>query len=180
MNRLLVGLAVSTLTALVAPATAFAGCSSFASQSGNTNGDALVTAYGKYIACDKGAAEASFSDFFASAKEIEVQVALAVVAIEAESYLPVWSMLGDVKDYTRRNAISREIGNQCAEHPNVVNFLQGAYYGLKNTEFGKWDEALITCESDDLAKFINATASAPPTSTYDEKYNTMLKVLILP
>ncbi len=173
MTRLILALT------LLAPGSALAGkCDALASKADSAKADALVSAYTELMACDKAEAEAAYSEFVRAAEDTDTTVGLAVVAIEAQAYLPVWSMLDDIKDYSQRDAISKAVGDQCKDHPDIVNFLQGAYFGLKNTAFGKWDEALISCESDSLQTFIDNTAAAPPAVTYDEKYNTLLKVLV--
>jgi len=173
-------LSLFTIALLVAPQLAHAqSCDAVADRLASTPSDGLARLYGDLLACSKPVAEARFSDFVRKAQTTDDLVTLALVAIDAQSYLPVWSMLDHVREYSQRDEVAAGVGAACPEHPGVVNFLQGAYFGLKNTEFGRWDPALSGCSSDALATWIDATAAAPPTSSYDEKYNTMLTALVI-
>ena len=56
--------------------------------------------------------------------------------------------------------------------PNIVSFIQGPI-SPDPIEFSQWDDALITCEDPGLVEWVEAV-KAPPSSSYDEKYNTLL------
>ena len=129
------------------------------------------------IQCDRETAEKNFKPFLVASGDVDTVATLARTAIDNEVYYPVWSMLDDVPDYGARDDIAKSLGETCAEHPNMVSFFQGAYFGLGDRQFGQWREALKHCE---LPSVINArgTIAAPPKQTCDKKYNTVMEAYI--
>ncbi|MBN2801372.1 MAG: hypothetical protein JXX28_19680 [Deltaproteobacteria bacterium] len=164
---LLLGLALST--------TAVAGkCDSHLRRGAALKGEAVVDVYKQMLACDKGEAEQGFDEFMRAAGEVGAIVNLSLVAIDAEAYTPVWNMMEKIPDYDARDEIGKGIGSQCADHPQVIPFLQGAYFGLRDIQFGQWDDAFLTCESATLNTWTQGIVAQPPKSVYDEKYNTII------
>ena len=161
---------------LVQPA--FAGrCDTYVSQAEKASGAALNALFKKTHSCDKAVAEENFSKFVttaASTGDVDAIVSLATTAIDLKAFLPVWNMLGKFKEYSVRDEVAAEIGVQCTQNPNIVSFIQGAYFGLDPIEFSQWDDALITCEDPGLVEWVEGLVKAPPSSSYDEKYNTLL------
>jgi hypothetical protein len=173
---------ISIMTLLFSVHPALAGrCDAYINQASSLSGSSLVSSFKRAHACDKAIAEENFSAFInraASAGDIDTIVALALTAIDLKAYLPVWNMLGKFKEYSVRDDVAAEIGTQCTDKTNIVSFLQGAYFGLDPIAFSQWDDALITCESDDLLKWMEGLVKAPPTSSYDEKYNTLITAYV--
>lgn len=167
-------------TLLIASLPAQAGkCDTLANRAKSDKGEKLVEGYVKLVACDAAEAETHLPAFQkATEGDVGLQTSLALAAIDAKRYTAVWAMLDGVKDYSARDDIAEQVGAACGEHPEVVTFLQGAYFGLRNTQFGKWDKALYTCESEALGTWLDATVAKPPTSAYDDKYNAILGALV--
>lgn len=161
---------------------AFAGrCDVYVSQAEKASGASLNALYKKTHGCDKAIAEENFSKFInraATSGNVESIVSLAITAIDLKAFLPVWNMLGKFKEYSVRDEVAAAIGKECTSNANIVSFLQGAYFGLDPIEFSQWDDALITCEDDGLIGWVEGLVKAPPESTYDEKYNTLLSAYV--
>ncbi|MFK7928007.1 MAG: hypothetical protein AB8H79_07445 [Myxococcota bacterium] len=167
------------LTLLAVPSLAFAGkCDSLVSKADSAKGADLVAAYQKLLACDKGEAEGAYIDFMTKTGDAETLVDLSLAAIDKKAYTPVWGSLDKIKDYSARKQVAEGVGMACAEHPEVLTFLQGAYYGLRDIQLGKWKTAFIKCESDQLSGFVQGLIEKPPARSFDEKYNTMLKIWV--
>lgn len=165
----------AVLLALALPATAQAGrCDGHAAKADTASGPALVEAYRDLVACSADEGQAAFSAFVRSAEEVDTAIALSLVAIDAQAYPPVWGMLEAIRDYGQRTAIARGVGAACGDHPHVLQFLQGAYYGLRDIQFVQWDDALQTCEADPLGAWMKGIVAAPPASSYDEKYSAVM------
>lgn len=171
--------ALLALLALAAAPSALADdCAALTARVGTEQGAGLVQTYGALLRCDSEAAGAAFQKVVTRATDTETAVGVALTAIDAKAYAPVWGMLDLVADYSQRDAIAQGVGAACGEHPEVVTFLQGAYFGLRNTQFGRWAPALAACESEGIVTWLGDTASKPPAVTYDEKYNTILAALV--
>jgi hypothetical protein len=164
---------------LLAPATAFAGrCDRFSDQANTATGEALVRAYAGLAECDVEAADDAFPAFMRASGEMETLVALAHIAIDHQIYTPVWNSLESVRDYGQRSEIARGVGAGCDGHPQVVQFLQGAYYGLRDIQFLQWDDGLIACDDEELKTWMRTVVAAPPASSYDEKYSAVMDAYV--
>jgi len=157
---------------------AFAGrCDAYVGQAASASGSALNGLFKKAHGCDKAIAEENFSKFInraAASGDVDTIVSLAITAIDLKAFLPVWKMLGKFKEYSVRDQVAADIGRKCSANANIVSFIQGAYFGLDPIEFSQWDDALVTCDDDGLVGWVEGLVKAPPASTYDEKYNTLL------
>ena len=172
MNRLAFSL-------LLLPASALAGpCDAHVKRITTAEGPALVEAYGALLRCDAELAGTSFGKVVARATDLDTATGVALVAIDHKAYAPVWGMLDMVADYEQRDQIASRVGAACVDHPEVVTFLQGAYFGLRNTQFGRWAPALGQCAAAPLQSWLEETASKPPAVIYDEKYNSILAALV--
>jgi hypothetical protein len=174
---------LSSLFICFASQSAYAGkCDAYIDQIANQTGERLIYTFKKTFQCDKAVAEDQFPKFIKAAasseKNIETIVSLSLAAIKLKAYLPVWNMLGGFKEYSVRDQVASEIGQKCSDEVEIVSFLQGAYFGLDPVPFSQWDDALITCQSDDLVAWMESVVVAPPKSSYDEKYNTMITTYV--
>lgn len=160
-----------------APALAAAQCEDLVGAAEESTGAAAAPAWGALIECDRALAEKQFSTFLRAAGDVDSVVALAKVGIAANLYAPVWTMLEEVADYSSRDAIAREIGQQC-DQDGILPFLQGAYGALRDRPFATWREAFIACPSDGFDSWLADTASKPPSSPFDDKYNTVVEALV--
>ena len=161
------------------PTTAFAGkCDALVKKASTAKGDDLVAAFESLLECDKAEAEASFDEFMRNAAEVGLITRISLASIDAEAYTPVWNMMEKIPDYSARDGIAKGIGEACAEHDKVNTFLQGAYFGLRDIQFGQWDDALVTCQSESLTGWMDGIVAKPPTTSYDEKYNTILSAYV--
>ena len=164
---------------LVLPAAAHAGkCDAHASKATSAKGAALVSAFKSLVACDKGEAEMAYDEFMKGSGDVGTLVDLSLTAIDGKLFTPVWNMMEKVPDYSARDEIAKGVGEACGDHADVVPFLKGAYFGLGAVPFGQWDDALVSCSGGDMNSWIESVVSKPPTSSYDEKYNTMLKAYV--
>ncbi len=165
---------VWTLVATLGSHTAVAStCDRYAAAVDRERGEALVTAFDKLAECDRALASERFVSFVKAAGDVETVVPLALVAIDHDGFQAVWDMMGKIP-YENRSDIARGVGDACEEHKAVGTFLKGAYVGLKGMDFIGWQPALESCRSPDLAGWLEQTVAAPPTSSYNEKYEAVL------
>ena len=167
----------SLLAVLSAQSSIAANCNSIAESGLKKSGADAVAQYSRLLNCDKSIAEDNFEAFIKVTGDVESLVSLAMTAINAEAYNPVWKMLESVP-YSHRENVARGIGGQCANSDKLGPFLQGAYYALHGVQFGQWEGALVTCELPTVSDWILSSATNPPSSSYDPKYEVMLKVLV--
>jgi len=137
----------------------------------------LVTAFQKLEECDRELAGNVFPAAMRRAKKMSTLEALTFTAIDAELYNPVWTMLGEI-DYSYRTDLAETVGAACEEHPKVGKFMQGAYYGLKSTDFVRWAPVLTNCPSPKMREWIETVLAAPPNSPFNEKYDAMMGALV--
>jgi hypothetical protein len=166
------------VSALFFTQSAYAGCSHLIPSAGKLARSQVSSTYKALIACDREAAEKNFKPFLVAAGDVDTVATLARTAIDNEVYYPVWSMLDDVPDYGARDDIAKSLGASCGEHPNMVSFFQGAYFGLGDRQFGQWREALKYCDLPSVITWLEATIGAPPKQIYDKKYNTVMEAYI--
>lgn len=163
--------------ALALVSTASAGpCDALIKKADTVKGGDVASAYGALIKCDRKLAEDNFVRFMTSAGDAQSLVTLSLTAIDADIWSPVWSMVGKISDYSARDEVASEVGGACATHPQVVKFLQGAYFGLRESDFGQWDDAFESCESAELITWMTQQVENPPDKQFDEKFNTVVEV----
>lgn len=172
--------AIAGLAALATAQVAEAKCESLVRTGSNQEGQSLLRTYKRLIACDADEAKAAYNTFMqrAGAGGSETLADLAMIAIEAQLWNPVWEMIGKISDYNARDEVAGVIGAKCAETESVVNFLQGAYFGLRDLDFKQWDDALVTCEAESFEGWLVGTVENPPAKQYDEKWDTLADVLV--
>lgn len=174
MTRLLVA-----LTLALVPTAAFAGaCDAHVKKASTVKGEELVKAYKDLLACSKNEAEVAYDAFMKASGDVGTLVDLSLAAIDAKVYSPVWAMQEKIPDYSARDEIAKGVGANCAAHPEVVTFLQGAYFGLRDIQFAQWDDALVTCESPALVTWMQGVVAKPPASAYDEKYAAIVTAYV--
>lgn len=144
----------------------------------SSNGSNVVANFEKVVACDAKVAKDNYFKAMQKAEDSDTLIALSMVAIDAEIWTPVWEMVGKISDYDARDTVAAGIGERCVENEQVVKFLQGAYFGLRDIEFQQWDDALITCESDQFDAWLVSTVENPPAKQYDEKWDTVARSYI--
>lgn len=159
---------------LSSPAHA-ASCDSWIKKGETAQGAALADAFSGLVRCDKAVAEASYVKFMANAKDADALVGLSMVAIDGEVWTPVWSMIGKISSYEARDEVAERIGAACMEHPKIVSFLEGAYFGLRDIDFAQWDDAFGACESPELLKWMTDQVENPPKKAFDDKFDTVAR-----
>jgi hypothetical protein len=161
------------------PALAQAGtCDVQGRKAATARGEALVSAYKAFIACDPKQAEAGFEPFMKAAGDVGTLVDLSSAAIGAQLYAPVWSMLEKLPDYSVRSEVAGGIGGRCEKQPQVVSFLERSYAELKGIQFGHWSEAFQACRQGPFREWLASEASKPPKSAFDEKYPSLLDAYV--
>ncbi|NOY25304.1 MAG: hypothetical protein GXP62_05475 [Oligoflexia bacterium] len=128
--------------------------------------------------CDADAAGNNFTRFMTRATDADSLVALSLAAIDANIWNPVWVMPSKITDYDARDLITGQIGAACTSHPKVTTFLQGAYLGLRELDFGQWDDAFVACKSPDITQWLDSQLASPPATTYDAKYDQLMAIYV--
>jgi hypothetical protein len=168
---------VLTLSTL-APTASAASCDYLVKRAESQEGAVLVKTYSELLKCDQEKAQASYDIFMKHSGDVGTLVDLSITAISAKAYTPVWSSLEKIPDYSARDEVAKGVGSKCAEHPEVVTFIKGAYYGLRGRQFGAWENALITCTSDELVEWMAGVVAEPPVSTYNAKYDAVITAYV--
>ena len=166
--------AAAALLTVAAPALA-GPCDTLINKATSLEGEALVANFEEVLACDKGEAEAAYLAYVKQSKDVETLAALSLAAIENQAFDPVWKSLEKV-DYASRDDVATAIGATCTDNPNVIVFLKGAYFGLRNMRFSQWDDAYAACPSEEVDAWLEGLVTKPPESAYDEKYGTILSI----
>lgn len=158
--------------------SAHAACNSELSAAKSATGSRLISAFERTVKCDKAIAEENFQVFVIQAKEVDSLVLLSLSAIEHDVWMPLWKMPGMIPDYSTRDIVAKSIGEACLDNPKILPFLQGAYVGLRNIDFSRWNGAYSSCQSEDLGAWMATQIQTPPDSEYNEKYNTLLDAFV--
>lgn len=160
---------------LVAGNTASAAnCDSLVAKAERVSGTDVAAVFSQVAACDKKVAEDNYTRFMARATDADSLVALSSAAIESDVWNPVWLQLGKISDYEARDIVAQEVGASCGDSAKVVSFLQGAYFGLRDTDFSRWKQAFAACESDDLGSWLEAQVAKPPSRQFDDKFDALM------
>jgi len=172
--------AVISIAALLTPNVSEAACERFVRAATHYDGNRVAVAFQDLVACSEDEAAANFDRFMeqAGSSGSEALTTLAMAAINQQIWNPVWEMIGKISDYAARDDIAAMIGEKCTENEQIFPFLQGAYYGLRSREFSQWDDALETCTSDQFNAWMMSLVEAPPSTTYDEKWSTVVRAYI--
>lgn len=158
--------------------TAQADCLAIAKKASTVAPDQMGPTYTSLVACDAKVAEERFDDFMRASKDVDTLVALSLAAIDGGVNAPVWAMLEKIPDIAVRDPVAREVGAECASHPAVVGFLQGAHANLRDRQFGMWREGFKGCASPELDAWLAQVVAKPPAVSYDEKYNVVSESLV--
>lgn len=154
-------------------------CDAYAQRATTARGSSQPTAFKALAKCSTTAAEATFNEMLPNAKTVDALVDLSMAAIDSKIWTPVWSVLShQALDYEVRDQVAQRIGATCDQNPQIVSFLQGAYFGIRDIEFQQWDDAFLACSSPDLAAWIIEQAENPPNKMFDEKFNALLTILV--
>ena len=173
-------IAAATLLAMCWTSSANAKCESLVRNGARQSGAQLIRTYERLIRCDKDEAQNAYNVFMQQAGSggAEDLSALAMVAINSQIWNPVWEMIGKISDYNARDELAAIIGQKCTENESVVNFLQGAYFGLRDLDFKQWDDALISCTAPAFEEWLIHNVENPPAKQYDEKWDTLAAVIV--
>jgi len=168
-----------TLISLLWAAPAFAGsCDTLLSKIDGLNVSSVDAAFADLIKCDRKLAESNFNRYLAKATEPDALVGLAMLAVDNDIWNPLWTSIGKITDYSIRDEVTRQVGASCAEHPKVVNFLEGAYFGLRALDFQQWDDAFGECQDTNLWIWMDGKVKEAPKSSFDEKYDALMGIYI--
>ncbi len=158
----------------LAPSVLAGNCDAIVARADKQEGDKLIASYQDLIACGAAEAEGAFGAFMTHSGDAETLAALSLAAIDAKLWKPVWEMIGKIPDYDARDVVAEGVGAACTDHDQVVPFLQGAYYGLRDIDFAQWDDAFVSCSAETLGEWMVSVVSAPPASLFDEKWNGLV------
>lgn len=168
---------VLALLATVAPAQA-ATCDAQLKQIDTLTAETVGAAYTDLVACDRKLAEANFNRYLEKATDADAVVDLFARAVDAKTWNPAWAAIGKISSYDARDEVARRLGESCTAKPEVVNFLQGAYFGLRDIEFQQWDDAFVTCEDPKLWAWVEGQVKAPPAKQFDDKFVALMAILV--
>lgn len=163
---------------LVVSSAHAADCSAMVSKADSLAPEAVAAAFGDLVGCDKKVAEASFLKYLVKATDSDALVALVMKAVDTDVWNPVWTSLSKIPSYEARDEVAQRVGESCADHPKVVSFLQGAYFGLRDVEFQQWDDAYGACADEKLWTWAEGQVKAPPAKQFDEKYNYLVSIYV--
>lgn len=156
---------------------AFAGsCDAQLAKVGSLTPDTVTAAYTDLVACDRAVAETNFNAYLEKATDADTLVALALVAVEKETWKPLWTALGKITSYEAREEVAKNVGAACTTQPKVVSFLEGAYFSLRDIEFQQWAPAFSSCTDPGMWTWMDKTVASPPNKVFDEKYDALLSV----
>ncbi len=141
-------------------------------------GSSVVPAYAALMKCDDELASENFDKAMQKTADAETLVELSMIAINADQWNPVWGMIGKITDYNAQDDVAWLIGEHCAENEKVASFLQGAYFGLRDIEFARWDDAMVSCESSSFETWMIGKVEDPPDKLFDEKWNAVLMAFV--
>jgi hypothetical protein len=154
-------------------------CGKYVTQAASQEGAGLVRTFAQLAQCDKAMAEDNFlGAFVPRATDLDTLVQLSETAITAGVFNSTWKMLGKISDYSVRNEVAAGIGAKCDSNPQVMKFLQGAYFALKNNDFTKWDDAYVACESAEMTTWFEQQITNTPKGSFSESYNTLLDIYV--
>ena len=162
----------------VSPSVEAATCKSQVARAERATGAAVIPAYQALVKCDKDLAGQTFEKVMQGAGDAETLVSLSMIAIDADIWNPVWNMIGKISDYSAQDEVAWRIGEHCATNDKVPNFLQGAYFGLRDIEFARWDDALESCESEAFDTWLVGKVEDPPDKLFDEKWNSVVTAYV--
>ena len=165
--------ALVALAGFLFSTNAQAACEAQLSRLDKAKEDTVVAVYKTVVDCDTKVAKDNYFKAMQKAADSDTLIELSMVAINAEIWTPVWEMVGKISDYDARDTVAAGIGEKCSENEQVVKFLQGAYFGLRDIDFQQWDDALITCQSETFDAWLVQTVENPPPKQYDEKWDTV-------
>ncbi len=164
--------------ALLSPVAEAATCKSQLIKAEKAEGAAVVQAYANLMRCDADIAAQSFEKVMQNAGDAESLVGLSMIAIDADKWNPVWGMLGKISDYGAQADVAWLIGEKCVDNEKVGNFLQGAYFGLRDIDFARWDDALISCTSESFETWMVGKVEDPPDKLFDDKWNAVVTAFV--
>lgn len=141
-------------------------------------GAGLAASFEALARCDAKAAAKAFPKAMTRAGDLDTLIPLVMVAVENDVWNPVWEMIGQITDYTVRDAVAEEVGAACVDRAKVVAFLQGAYFGLKPVEFSEWSDAVRACEAPAFSDWLQQQVASPPNKSYDDKWSTLMNAYV--
>lgn len=169
---------MSLFVSLAVSAASAATCDVQLARVAALSGDDTPVAFTDLVKCDKKVAEANFNRYLERATDSDAVVGLFLVAVDTDVWNPAWGALSKITSYDARDEVARRVGESCVGRPKVVNFLQGAYFGLRDIEFQQWDDAYKACADPGLAAFVEKQVQTPPAKMFDEKFNALLDIYV--
>ncbi len=171
--------ALSFLLVASSPSAEAAACDTYARRAKSAKGSAISPAFRALAKCDTGEAKATFNSMLPNANTVDSLVDLCMAAVETKVWTPVWSVLShQALDYDVRDQVAQRIGAACNQNQDIVAFLQGAYFGIRDIEFQQWDDAFLACDNAALHDWVIQQAENPPNKMFDEKFNALLGILV--
>jgi hypothetical protein len=168
-----------TAAALLAAPSAFAAnCDAIIAKAKAVKGADAVKAWVELNKCDKSAAESNFPAFMKATEDVESLTLLALAAVDAKAYTPVWSMMDKLPDYSQRDLVAKGVGMACGDHAEVLPFLKAGYFGLRSSQFANWDDAIAQCGNAEIDRWLHELVQKPPGTAYDEKYKVIANTYV--
>lgn len=153
-------------------------CDSQLAKIGSLAADAVPGAFAELVKCDRKVAEANFNKYLEKATDSDAAVGLFLTAVDTDVWNPVWGALSKITSYEARDEVANAVGAACTDRPKVVNFLEGAYFGVRDIEFQQWDDAYRACPDAGLMTWIEKQVAAPPNKMFDEKFNALMEIYV--
>lgn len=168
-----------SLLAVLAISSASAGsCDALLAKVSSLPAEGVGAAFTDLSKCDRKIAEANFLKYLEKATDADAAVGLFLAAVDADVWNPVWGALSKITSYEARDEVAERVGGACADHPKVVSFLEGAYFGLRDIEFQQWDDGFRACSDPGLASWMEKQVAAPPNKMFDEKFNALMDIYV--
>ena len=169
---------MSFLAVLAVSAASAGSCDSQLAKIATLPAENAGTAFADLAKCDRKIAEANFLKYLERATDADAAVTLLLAAVDSDVWNPVWGSLSKITSYEARDEVAERVGGACAEHPKVVAFLEGAYFGLRDIEFQQWDDGFRACSDAGLSTWVEKQVAAPPNKMFDEKFNALMDIFV--
>lgn len=166
------------LASLFAPTAEAGSCDSFLKKANGAEGAAVVDAWIGMHRCNADEANNAFFEFVKASGDSDTLSALTLAAVDRKSFTAVWNMIEKVPDYEARDDVAYNLGKACADHDQVIPFLQGAFYGLRAIQFSQWKGSLVSCEAPELTDWMKEQVAKPPSASYDDKYTALVNAFV--
>lgn len=138
--------------------------------------ETVAAGFKDIVGCDRKVAEANFNRYLEKATDSDALLALMLTAVDGDVWNPAWGALSKISSYDARDEVATSVGGACVDHPKVVSFLQGAYFGLRDVDFSQWDDSFAACSDEKLWTWVEQQVANVPPKQFDEKYGKIVGI----